>query len=239
MLVPALLAQRERTTAHPRQITVPFVGCAASGQLEDFKAPSGTPHLVTISAGEAQKLAYYRAAIDLGVLAPRGWYCGGSSGSSGDALWLSPEPIVPGWKGFLGLAIEIYHISAGASGMYEVAEISARVFGEYKEQAAPVLALIDRPVPSGPYPKDVLTYRSRSLVEFRTPPQAEGLGTHSTWLLKSNVPVSGAVIMLGKPANGEELPDLLLVAVRLPPALQQLTPVIVRDAEREAVLPAQ
>jgi hypothetical protein len=242
LLVPALLAQRESTAAHPRQVTVPFVGCVAQGQLEDFKAPTGTPHLVAISPENAQKLAYYRAAIDLGVLAPRGWHCEGSSGSSGDALWLSPQPInrhVPGWNGFPGPAIEIYHISSGASGMYDVAEILARVFGEYKDQAAPVLALIDRPVPSGPYPKDALTYRSKSVVEFRTPPQAEGLGTHLTWLRKSNLQVSGAVILLGKPISGEELPDMLLLAVRLPPALRQLTPVIVKDAEREVVAPAQ
>ena len=241
-LVPALLAQREGPAAHPRQVTVPFVGCVAQGQLEDFKAPTGTPHLVAISAENAQKLAYYRAAPELGVLAPRGWYCEGSCGSSGDALWLSPEPInrhVPGWKGFSGPAIEIYHISSGASGMYDVAEILARVFREYKDQAAPVLALIDRPVPSGRYSNDALTYRSKSVVEFRTPPQAEGLGTHLTLLRKSNLPVSGAVIMLGKPISGEELPDMLLLAVRLPPALQKLTPVIVRDAEREALVPAR
>lgn len=241
-LVPALLAQRESTAAHPRQLTVPFVGCVAQGQLENFKAPTGTPHLVGISAENAQKLAYYRAAIDLGVLAPRGWYCEGSSGSSGNALWLSPEPInrhVPRWKGFSGPAIEIYRISSGASGMYDVAEILARVFREYKDQAAPVLALIERPVPSGPYPNDALTYTNRSVVEFRTPPQAEGLGTHLTWLRKSNLPVSGAVIMLEKPSSVEELPDMLLLAVRLPPALQRLTPVIVRDAEREALAPAQ
>ncbi len=82
-------------------------------------------------------------------------------------------------------------------------------------------------------------YRGKSVVEFRTPPQAEGLGTHLTWLRKSDLPVSGAVIMLGKPISGKELPDILLLAVRLPPALQQLAPVIVRVAEREAVVPAQ
>ncbi len=237
-LVPALLAQRESTPAHPRQVTVPFVGCVAQGQLEDFKAPAGTPHLVAISADHAQKLAYYRAAIDLGVLAPRGWHCEGSSGSGGDALWLSPEPInrhVPGWNGFAGPAIEIYRISSGASGMYEVAELLARVFREYKDRAAPVLAMVERPVPSGPYPEDTLTYRSKSVVEFRTAPQAEGLGTHSTWLRKSDLAVFGAVIMLDKPGSSEELPDMLLLAVRLPPALQKLTPVIVRDAEREVV----
>lgn len=241
LLVPALLAQPGTTAARPRQVTVPFVGCVAQGQREDFKAPTGTPHLVAISAENEQKLAYYRAAINLGVLAPRGWHCEGSSGSSGDGLWLSPEPInrdVPGWSGFPGPAIEIYHISSGASGMYDVAEILARV-GKYKDQAAPVLTLIGRPVPSGPYPKDALTYRSKSIVEFRTPPQEEGLGTHLTWLRKSNLPVSGAVIVLGKSISGEELPDMLLLAVRLPPALQRLTPFIVRDAEREATVATQ
>lgn len=243
LLVPALLAQRETTTAHPRQITVPFVGCMAQGQLEDFKAPTGTPHLVAISAENAQKLAYYKAAIGPGVLAPRGWHCEGSSGSAGDALWLSPDPInsqVPGRKGFAGPAIEIDYTSSAASGMYSVAEILARVFPEYKVEAArAVLANIERPVPPGPYPEEALTYRSKSVVEFRTPPQSEGLGTHLTRLRKSNLPVSGAVIILDNSISSEDLPDILLLAVRLPPALQQLTPVIVRDAEREAVVRAR
>ena len=137
---------------------------------------------------------------------------------------------MPGWNGFPGPAIEIYHISSGASGMYDVAEVLARMFGEYKDQVAPVLALTDRPVPSCPYPQDAITHRSKMVVEFRTPPQTEGLGTHLTWLRKNNLPVSGAVVILGK-QSGEDLPDVLLLAVRLPPALQQLTPVIVRNSE--------
>ena len=241
LLVPALLAQRERTVRHPPQVTVPFVGCEAQGQLEDFNAPTGTPRAVAISSQNAQKLAYYEAAIGLGVLAPRGWHCRGSSGSAGDALWLSPDPInshVPGSSGFAGPAIEIYHTLSAASGRYSVAEILARVFPEYKVQAAAVLAGIEQAVPSGPHPEDALTYRSKSVVEFRTAPQSEGLGTHLTRLRKSSLPVSGAVIMLDK-SIGEELPDILLLAIRLPPALQQLTPVIVRQAEREAAVPAQ
>jgi hypothetical protein len=194
------------------------------GQLEDFAAPAGTPRTVATSPQNAKKLAYYRAAIGLGVLAPRGWHCEGASGSGGDALWLSPDPInhdVPGRNGFAGAAIVIDHEISAASGMYGVAEILARVFREYKDQAAPVLASIDEPVPSGPYPADVLTYRSKSVVELITPPDAEGLGTHSRWLRKSDLPVSGAVIVLDKSISGEELPDILRVAVRLPPALRQ------------------
>lgn len=118
LLVTPVLAQRGDPPVPSRQVAVPFVGCVAQGQLEDFEAPTGAPRATAISPKNAQQLAYYKAAIDLGVLAPRGWHCEGSSGSSGDALWLSPEPInrhAPGWNGFAGPAIEIYHISSGAS----------------------------------------------------------------------------------------------------------------------------
>jgi hypothetical protein len=242
LLVPAVLAQRESTTGHPSQITVPFVGCAEKGQLDDFKAPTGTPHAAAISRQNAQKLAYYKAAIGPGVLAPRGWYCLASYGSAGDALRLSPDPIkshLPGSSRVAGPAIEIYHDSSAAYGMYSVAEILARVFPEYKDQAATVLALIKEPVPSGPYPEDALTYRSKSVVEFIAPPQSEGLGTYLTRLRKSSLPVSGAVIMLNKSVGSEELPDILFLAIRLPPALQHLPPWIIRDAERDAVVQAQ
>jgi hypothetical protein len=41
---------------------------------------------MTVSAGVAGRFAYY-ASEDLGVVAPRGWYCAGLYGSIGYFLW--------------------------------------------------------------------------------------------------------------------------------------------------------
>jgi hypothetical protein len=115
------------------------VGCVAQGQLEDFKAPTGTPHLAAIRAENAQKLAYYRAAIDLGVLSPRGWYLRRFL----RLKWRRPlaepgidQPSRAGMEGVFRTGHRDYHISSGASGMYDVAELLARVFRGYKDQAA-------------------------------------------------------------------------------------------------------
>jgi hypothetical protein len=221
-----------------RAVSVPFVGCESSGQLETFPAPKGTGRLVPVSLKDAQMLAYYESTVTVGVLAPRGWYCEGSSGSSGDALYLSPKPIrfgPSGWEGLEGPAIEIYHIMSAASGRYSVAEIIARVFPVYRELAAPILEGMDRPLPSGPYPNDTLTYRSKTIVEYKTPAQTEGLGTHFSGLRKNDSPAAGAAILLGDTDTFGDPPDVLLLSVRLPADLARLMPVIVRDVERNAV----
>jgi hypothetical protein len=72
-----------------------------------------------------------------------------------------------------------------------------------------------------------LTYRGNEIVEYQTPARAEGLGTDS-WLKKNDTPIDGAAILVG------ENPDLLYVCVRLPADLNDLTALIIRQAEREA-----
>src|SRR5689334_1309580 len=106
-----LFAQAKKTATSPREteVSVPFIGCASSGQIETLEAPKGTSKSVPITSKDAQALAYYRSADGIGLLAPRGWYCEGASGSSGDALFLSPNPIhhdLSGWHGLEGPAIE-------------------------------------------------------------------------------------------------------------------------------------
>jgi hypothetical protein len=81
--------------------------------------------------------------------------------------------------------------------------------------------------PVGPYPNDKLNYRSDSVVEFETPAQADGLGTHS-WLKKNDSPIRGVAILDGS------TPDLLLLAVRLPVDVSGLTPVIIHQPVRDA-----
>jgi hypothetical protein len=192
---------------------------------------------VPISSKDAQALAYYRSADGIGLLAPRGWYCEGVSGSGGYALFLSPKPIshgVFGWHGLEGPAIEINHMTSGASGRIEIAEIMARVFPAYRAFASSVMEGMG-PLPAGRYPKDTLMYRSKTIVEYNTPAQTEGLGNFNSWLGKIDLPIRGAAIIIGDPPNIGEGPDLVLLSVRVPPALAGLIPVIVAQVERDTV----
>jgi len=193
---------------------------------------------VPIGPEDAQKLAYYASKDGIGLLAPRGWYCEGDSGSDNFVLFLSPTLIdrtAPGWSGFDGPAIEAYHMFSGTSGRFEIAKTFARVFPAYRKWGKRVLEDFDMPVPSGPYPTDALTYRNKSVVEYKTPAQTKGLGTQSTWLRINDLPIAGAAILIyNSPVIGDA-PDVLLLSVRLPHDLARLTPVIVRDLEREAV----
>ncbi len=52
--------------------------------------------------------------------------------------------------------------------------------------------------PSGPYPKDLLKYRGDRLIEYETPANMEGLGTHSG-LRKNGTAIRGAAILTGEP----------------------------------------
>jgi len=208
--------------------TVPFVGCESSGQVENLPSPKAESRALPISSGDAAGLAYYASADGVAVLGPRGWYCEGNSGSGGSALYLSPSPIR---KPFEGFAIEFDHTTSENSGRYEIAEMMGRLFPEYRACAKHVYATMDSPLPARPYPHDILTYRGKTVVEFRTPPRTKGLGTASTWLRKNGGPVLGVVMLVG------EGPDMVQVSVRLPRELHRLTTAIIRQAEREAAIP--
>ncbi len=238
---PSLLAQATGANANSQRatISVPFVGCASFGQVKKLEAPKGTSRSVPISPKDAETLAYYESADGIRLLAPRGWYCEGTSGSGGYALFLSPKPIHPtssGWEGLEGPAIEVNHItSENGSGMYEIAEIIARVFPAYRAVARSVWEGLDSAFPSGPYPKDTLTYKGKTIVEYKTPAQTEGLGNFDSWLKKNDTPIVGAAILIVDSPNliGNP-PNLILLSVRFPPDLARLTPAIVRYIERDA-----
>lgn len=201
-----------------------------------MEAPKGTSISVPISLKAARKLAYYKSEQGAGFLAPRGWYCFGTYGSGGDALFVSPQSIKtvdifsPGRSGLAGPAIELWRRFGETSGRFDVAEIIARVFPAYKAFATGVMAEFDQPTRSltfGPYPNDRLIYKSKTMVEYRTPARTDGLGTHSL-LNKNGSPIDGVAILIGQP------PDVLLLSVRLPPDLNGLTSTVVLQVEREA-----
>jgi hypothetical protein len=229
-------AQREAASSKPNVGSVPFVGCKSDGQLGPAEAPAGSRKNVSLPLQVTQQLAYYRSAQGVGVLAPRGWYCYGTYGSGGETLFVSPQPIdaanifSPRWAGFSGPAIEIGHRYGDTSGRFAVAEIIARVFPAYKEFVVGVSQMSDAPVDSftfGPYPEDKLMYKSKRVVEYETPAQAEGLGTRSS-LKKNGRSIKGVAMLVGP------TPDLLLLSVRLPLNLAGLTASIVLQVKRGA-----
>lgn len=192
------------------------------------------PRRITVSLplADAEKLAYYNAANGAGVLAPRGWHCFGTYGSSGTALFVVDVPIDPDrlfrdGKGFDGPAVVVLDQSGGTSGRFSVAEIAARVFPAYKSFVDRVRKEgIGGPLPTGPWPADKLVYKGKSIVEYTTPPRSSGLGTTSS-LIQNDSPIQGVAILTGPDT------DLVLVEVRLPPALTGLTAAIVGQLERE------
>lgn len=218
-------------TAAMESVAVPFVGCQSDGQVGPMKAPSGSDFAIEAEA-VAQRLAYYKSESGPGILAPRDWYCFGTYGSSGDTLYVSPQPIDSAMfstdgTGFTGAAIEIARLYGGTSGRFGVARIIALVFPAHRSFVTKVIDEGIEPAtsfPFGPYPLDKLIYRSNEMVEYQTPAQAEGLGTAS-WLKRNDTPIDGAVILTG------EDPDLLQLSLRLPPGLNDLTPVIIRQVE--------
>ena len=84
--------------------------------------------------------------------------------------------------------------------------------------------------PTGPFPADTVKRLSDSEVEFETPPNEEGMGTQSR-LNKNSDPISGLAVLTRRG-------DLVLLDVRLLPALRGLVSAIVADTrEYSGVFP--
>jgi len=233
-----LLAQTQPQESNQKTalVSVPFVGCKSNGQGGPVAAPQGALQTVKIDASAAQKLAYYKAENSSGVLAPRGWYCFGTYGSSGSSLFVTPQAIKSddllsmNWAGIDGPGIQVQEISGDTSGRFQVASVIARVFPAHKAFAEGVIKEGVEPAssfPFGPYPQDRLTYRSDQFVEFQTPAHSEGLGTISR-LVQNDEPIDGVAILRG------ETPDLFLLSVRLPAELSDLTSQIIQQVERDS-----
>ena len=167
---------------HRTTVSVPFVGCRSDGQTGSTEAPKGADVFLSIDGRAAEQLAYYKSAQGLSVLAPRGWYCYGMWGSGGDTLFVGPEPIdgtafSTGQDGFTGPLIELSRRLGDTSGRFSVAKIITLVFPAYRAVAKGVIDEFERRGPTfGPYPADKLTYKSKSMVRYRTPAQTDGLG---------------------------------------------------------------
>jgi len=217
-------------------VTVPFVGCESDGQVGPLDVPKGSDVPVPISAAAARRLAYYKAGEDLGVLAPRGWHCFFVYGSSGTTLLVSPDPmdwtIWREYKDVTGPVVAIHHgYGATGSGVtLAVAPLIARVFPAYAAFVAGVKKTFEfENFPSGPYKTDTLSYKNKSVVEYKTPARTEGLGT-SGRIRPGDNSISGVAMLSGKMPE----PDSLVLSVRLSDKLKVLAPAIIQQLEREA-----
>jgi hypothetical protein len=207
---------------------VPFVGCAQDGQAGPVQAPKGTNDVVRIDAGASHKLAFYTIGGDFGVLAPRGWHCFGIYGSSGSELSVSPQPLrrndffSTAWS---GPVVNLEADNGSGSGTSAVARVIARAFPAHWPLVRGLIAngdLRGGEYQFGPYPHDRLIIQTDSLVQFQTARHSEGLGT-TTWLKAGDQPIDGVAIL------DQKTFDLLMLRVRLPRELRDLTPVIIHE----------
>jgi len=215
---------------------IPFVGCKADGQVGPQPAPNKPPLHLPLDPTAANRLAYYEGFEGNGVLGPRDWHCFETYGSSGNNLYVSPTPLDPkqffdsnsNWKGFTGPIIQISSSIGDTSGRFAVARVIARVFPAHRDFVNNVIAEGLDPAsdfPLGPYPDDRLTYKSKELVEYVTPPNRKGLGT-SSWLLPNEQPILGVAML-----TGDEL-SLIQLCLRLPSGMDDLAPIIIRETEK-------
>jgi hypothetical protein len=236
--LPPSSAQQTVTPSKAR-VHVPFVGCKSAGQAGLVDAPTGPEKVIQIAPKPTRKLAYYKSGVSPGVLAPLGWSCFGIYGSGGAETFVAPgtidsDAVFAGkWEHLTGPAVEVDFRNGGTSGRDSVARVIARVFPKYRAFVQGVLELFDGVYPEvayGPYPTDNLVYKGDRLVEFRTPPNSEGLGTMTSRLEPNEQPIQGVATLVG------EMPEvsLLLLTVRLPPEMNELKPAIIQQLERQA-----
>jgi hypothetical protein len=214
--------------------SVPFVGCKSDGQVGPIEAPAGDAVSVSVSPQVARELAFYKGAIGVGTLAPRGWYCFGNYGSGGATLWVSERPFRteeifgPKRSEPDGPAILVAALDGETSGRFAVAEVISRVFPAYASFAVNVAKEFDLPpFPTGAWPTDILKRKSATVVEYQTPANKDGLGTY-LGLKKSASSIEGVAILVGA------TPDLLLLSMRLPADRSELASVITTQFELAA-----
>jgi len=235
LLLLGLLSLASPNHASEPLATIPFVGCPADGQAGPLAPPKGAPRHLPIPANVAAQLAYYQANQGRGVLGPRGWFCFETYGSGGGSLILTPAPHNSSYffsdhlQSLAGPAIEYNGMEGGTSGRFDVALVAARVFPHFRWFVKKVIAEDVEPASDfhfGPFPADRLTYKSDHLVEFVTPSNSVGLGTQS-WLAKGPGDITGFAWI------GGEDTDVMLLSMRLPPALASLGPIIIQQAKGE------
>jgi hypothetical protein len=187
--------------ADPPSSEVRFVGCPADGQLGPLEPPNGKPLAVRVESPAARRLAYYQAAVGMGVLAPQGWHCRGWYGSSGYFLAVTPEEIPAPYFPLPRIAGPVVYLGgsdAETSGRFTVAVTAARLFPkstrDFVERIKAEGIMPAKDFDVRPFPADQLHYLSGRALEFITPAGKDGLGTAGL-LQASALPVRGLVAL--------------------------------------------
>jgi hypothetical protein len=224
------------SSAAAAPVTVPFVGCPSDGQTDAIPAPEGKPVAVNLPPAVAARLAFYKADIDSGVLAPRGWHCANLYGSNGWFTVIAQEPVTPADlladKPVKAPAIQVSISDGETSGRFKVAQLVARFFPKYRSFTDKVIAEgLEKAddFPAGPYKDDKLIVRSPDRVEYITPAGKNGLGTASR-LVPCRLPIHAVAALEG--ADDDGIGGALVVVVRLPKDQDDLAPVILGWAKR-------
>lgn len=208
---------------------VPFVGCESGGQTEIKPAPGPRgPVAVHVGVAEAARLAYYESADGLGVLAPRGWECTGTSGSGGYGIWVGPPTSKPGSSRDEEGEYSVTLVARDKP--YEVAELIGRAFPQHLGVAKKFweiwFSLGEAAMPIEPFPADRIRRRNDRVVEFTTAAGQEGLGNRFYRRAKGGA-VDGMLKLLMDPRKGWAFE---LLSLRLPKHLQWLGKAVVEDA---------
>lgn len=223
-------------------VEVPFVACGATGQIgwEPSSQPQNSG--IRLPARQAAQLAYFSAQEGIGLLGPKGWHCLGLIGSSGPILIVSPHELRQAFENDRTAEIERGPIvlwafrSAHTSGRNEVCELIAPYFPQHIGFVNRVREIFDLPedhFPSAPFPADVWSRKGVNTIIYRTPPQAEGLGTKLI-LKPSDLAIEGYVQIVEAqypPNKTPQVDGAVLLATRLPESLRPLAPLILKPVK--------
>ena len=198
------------------------VSCDSDGQLGYHAGPKYAQVKPSIPQWASRYLTYYTTG-SLGVLAPRGWQCNGSYGSSGEGMIVAEHTRTSNKP--IDIGVHISHYNAETSGRFRVAQVAARVFpiannfvtGVVKEGISPASEFI-----TGPFEGDTVEHKNEYTINFTTRPNAKGIGTEFGYFKESDLPISGTAMLVSD--------GLILVSTRLPKELQQLTDIIIGEA---------
>lgn len=223
---------------------IPFIGCSGMAMPGPTDAPTGDPVEVNFGASIASKLSHYQDADYLGIVAPRGWYCYLSANAGDATLLVTPSrDEIEAFKRVgesesvaSGPAVWFQTIEGGTGGGREAIKYGERFFPgalpkDFVQEVIDDAKDNHLPINDYIFPrntKDVIAYKSPTLLEFETPAHEDGLGTLA-WggLKKSELPIYGVLSFTTKASD----PIIYLLAVRLPPASANLRTTIIHDAE--------
>ena len=222
------------------ELALPVVACSVDGQAGPRipSVPATADALLLPSI--AGTLSLYSDGTFL-LLAPRGWRCVESYGSSGVQI-----RVVPADSGLTDAqvragdittpAVTMDYWNGGTSGRFEVAGVGAPLF----QNLVILASTLNSQFPgtnarSSPWVGETLTVVSPTLARFQDPPGTLGTGTNETGLVPGALGVQGTV---RERASGFSdvlsMTDLVVLAVRLGPDSEANVPIIESDFEERS-----